>query len=211
MSVTAEYKHSDELIDSGHPGIIRKIEELSGDSATDAELAGNIFYFIRDSIRYTFIPRFDSDDYRASSILKSSRGFCTQKAILFCALARCAGLPAGIHFYDIVDHSLPDEATAMLKTNTFYRHGIAELYIDDAWRQYDATLDSTLVERNGLRPVEFDAGADCLMHETTLDGSAHISYIKDHGRTSRVSFDEIMSWFRLYYPHIHPDHLKWRH
>jgi transglutaminase-like putative cysteine protease len=211
MTVSADYIRSDELIESGHPGILQKADQLSESSARDVERAEKIFYFIRDSIRYTFIPRFDSDDYRASSILKSSRGFCTQKAILFCALARCAGIPAGIHFYDIVDKSLPDETVAMMKTSTFYRHGIAELYLDGIWRQYDATLDSALVERNGLRPVEFDAGADCLMHEATLDGSPHITYVKDHGRVSRVTFDEIMGWFRLYYPHLHPDHLKWRH
>ncbi|MBC8183461.1 transglutaminase domain-containing protein [candidate division KSB1 bacterium] len=197
-----QYLHSTILINSDHPDIINKASELTQESDTPEEKARKLFYFIRDHIRYVFNADREKDQYSASSILKKGRGFCTQKSILFCALARACNIPAGIHFYDIDDYTLPQNFVDLLRTKTLYRHGIVSLYLDGRWHKYDATLGIKLVNRNNLIPVEFFPDRDCLMHEKTQSGEKHIEYVKDYGLVADVTYEEIRSWFKNFYGHL---------
>lgn len=190
------------LIQSDHPKIVSKTRELTGAYKSEIEKVRAIFNFIRDRILYDFQVKLYEEEYTASSILKEGKGFCTQKAILFCALARCAGIPAGIQFYDIVDHTLPDRIFSLLQTRKLVRHGIGALYLKDVWRRYDATLERELVQRKELVLVEFSPDKDCLMSEFTLRKTKHIEYIKDFGLSADVSYSEIMNWFIQGYPHL---------
>jgi transglutaminase-like putative cysteine protease len=197
-----KYLQATKLINSNHLEIVQKANELTSASDIAEEKARALFYFMRDQISYVF--RADSDEkfYNASGILEKGRGFCTQKSILFCALARACEIPAGIHFYDIDDYTLPPNFVALLKTRRLYRHGIISLYLNGKWNKYDATLDSKLVKRNNLIPVEFSSDHDCLMQEKTKSGEQHIKYVKDYGLSADVSFEEIKSWFKQYYGHL---------
>jgi len=190
------------LIESQHQAVVRKAAELTDGIITAEDRARNIFYFIRDEIRYEFRAKFDEQKYLASYILQDGKGFCSQKAILFCALARSCGIPAGIYFYDIIDHSLPGQFVSIMKTRILFHHAIAALHLNGAWHKYDATLDIQLTEKNDLHPVEFSPDRDCLMRERTRSGSKHIEYIKEHGLYPDVSFGEIINWFREGYPHL---------
>jgi len=190
------------LINSQHPEIIDKANELITNIALPEEKAQRIFYFIRDDIRYEFRAKFEEEQYRASYVLQERKGFCTQKAILFCALARCCGIPAGLYFYDIIDHSLPEHLIAFMRTQILYHHGIVALFLNNAWHRYDATLDIDLVSKQQLIPVEFHPDRDCLMHAKTRTGKPHINYCTDYGLFADVSFTEILSWFKQAYPHL---------
>lgn len=197
-----QYLVPTKLINSLHPEIIQKAGELTVGVNSPEEKARRIFYFIRDEIRYVFRAQFEEEKYFASQILKNGRGFCTQKAILFCALARSCGIAAGIYFYDIVDFSLPQNFVDLLKTRTLFRHGIAALFMNGKWIKYDATLDSQLTGSNNLHAVEFSPVKDCLMKAKTISGDRHIKYIKDYGLYSDITFKEIISWFKQNYPHL---------
>ncbi len=190
------------FIERDHPKITEKAIQLTAEVKTVEAMAERIFYFIRDEIRYEFIPKFTEQAYFASHILEAGRGFCTQKAILFCALARSLNIPAGIYFYDIVDHSLPAHTVDYLGTRTMVHHGIAALLLNGNWYQYDATLDIRLVNRNGLLPVEFHPDRHCLMSAVTKNGGRHIEYQTTHGLVDDVTFPQIMDWFKRGYPHL---------
>ena len=196
------YLVATQLINSSHPKIIDKAIELTKDLDTPDEKARNLFYFMRDEIRYVFHADKEKEFYQASSILEKGRGFCTQKSILFCALARASNIPAGIYFYDIDDYTLPKNFVNLLRTRRLYRHGIVSLFLNGEWHKYDATLDIKLVNRNKLVPVEFIPNQDCLMHAKTQTGEKHIEYVKDYGMVADVSYEEIRSWFKKYYGHL---------
>jgi transglutaminase-like putative cysteine protease len=196
------FLHSTKLINARHVDIRSKLLQLINDGDEPAIKASKLFYFMRDQIRYAFYAGSDEDDYYASNILAKRKGFCTQKAILFCALARAAKIPAGIYFYDIVDYTLPDSVVELLRTKTLYRHGIVSLFLSGKWIKYDATLDSQLVQRNNLFPVEFSATEDCLMFDKTKDSRKHIEYVRDYGLYSDCTFDEISTWFKKHYSHL---------
>ncbi|UCE07643.1 MAG: transglutaminase family protein [bacterium] len=197
-----KYLISTKLIESQHQLIVDKAKELTANAVKLEHKARNIFYFMRDKIRYEFRVKFKEEEYLASYILETGRGFCTQKAILFCALARSCGIPAGIYFYDIIDHSLPAHTVLFMKTRNLYHHGIAALYLNGTWYKYDATLDIQLTKRYNFTPVEFFPDRDCLMSAITLSRSKHIEYTNDYGLHADVSFEEIISWFKRGYPHL---------
>jgi len=196
------YLAATQLIDCSHLEIVKKKNELTQVTDTPEEKARKLFYFIRDEIRYVFHADRDEHFYHASAILEKGRGFCTQKSILFCALARACNIPAGIHFYDIDDYTLPKNFVALLRTKRLYRHGIVSPYLNGKWNKYDATLDIKLVNRNNLIPVEFFPDRDCFMRDKTQSGDKHIEYVKNYGLVSDVSFNEIRSWFKMYYGHL---------
>lgn len=190
------------VIESDHPQIKMQAQKLTSSRKSEQEKIKSIFYFIRDEIKYIFgVPPGESA-LKASTILQAKKGFCIQKAILFCSLARSCAIPCGIHFYDIIDHALSDYMSDILKTKKLIRHGIPAVNFNSTWIQYDATLDSKLVKRKKLRPVEFSPDKDCLMHSTTLDGNKHIEYIYDYGLASDVSFPQIRDWMQQRYPHL---------
>ena len=202
------YLQPTRLIDSTHPDVAAKAESLRAGAGSAEETVRHLFYFIRDEVRYAFRVKYREEAFFASNILKKRFGFCTQKAILFCALARSCGIPAGIHFYDIVDHTLSDKFVEVLQTNVLYHHGIAVLHLNGAWRQYDATLDIHLVKSKGLQPVEFAADTDCLMEAETPAGGKHVEYIRDYGMVADVSTEDIKAWFREGYPHLFERHAE---
>lgn len=200
------------LIDSDHPEIVAQASSLTNGSQTIAEKAGKIFYFVRDEIRYEFKAKPFEFQYLASFILNDRKGFCTQKAILFCALARACGIPAGVYFFDIIDHALPKRMVALMRTNYLYHHGITALRLNNDWRLYDATLQIDLVRQQQFIPVDFAPDRDCLFQPRTLTGASHIEYIHAHGLQADVDHAEIIHWLSLAYPHLtakyRPQHLK---
>ena len=197
-----QFLKSTQLINSNNDKIIKKANQLTSVALKTEDKAEKLFYFMRDQIRYVFHADSNKESYKASSILEKGRGFCTQKSIHFCSLARACGIPAGIYFYDIDDYTLPPAYIELLRTKRLYRHGIVALHLNGKWNKYDATLDIKLVNKNNLIPVEFYPDRDCLLHEKTKSGSKHIEYVNDYGLVADVSFEEIKLWFKQHYSHL---------
>ena len=202
----SDFLISTNLINFNHTEIVRMAKSITRGLNLEADKARAIFYFVRDQISYVFRAEFHEEAYQASSVLGRGMGFCTQKAILFCALARCCGFPAGLYFYDIIDFTLPDYIVNLLKTCKLYFHGITALYMGGEWYQYDATLNQDLVQKKSLRPVEFCKNNNCLMHSKTIDGKKHIEYINDHGLYSDVNIHQIQQWLSQCYPHLYQEY-----
>ncbi len=203
-----KYVKSTTLIESNHPLIIATAKKLTSSAKSNQDKIKSLFYFIRDEIKYIFGVPPNESAVKASTILQAKKGFCTQKAILFCSLARSCSIPSAIHFYDIIDHDLSDYIAGILKTRKLIRHGILAVMYNDSWIQYDATLDLELVTKKKLRPVDFSPDQDCLMPSTTLTGSKHIEYVHDYGLTHDVSYQQIMMWMKQGYPHLFKNILK---
>jgi len=202
QSLNNKYLISTSLIESDHPQIRSQAKKLTSSLRTDQEKIKSIFYFVRDDIKYLFgIPPSEAA-VKASSVLSAMKGFCTQKAILFCSLARSCSIPSAINFYDIIDHTLSDYIARILKTKKLIRHGVPAVKLNNDWIQYDATLDIHLVQKKGLKPVEFSADQDCMMHSTTKNGNKHIEYVHNYGLTLDVSYQQIMYWMKEGYPHL---------
>jgi transglutaminase-like putative cysteine protease len=146
------------------------------------EKARAIFEFVRDEIAYNFAPVVKTrKDFRASHTLDMGNGFCMQKAALFTALCRAAGIPARIGFQDIADYKITSRFYELMKSNVLVHHGMNAVYLDGCWLRVDCTLDRGLVERKKYRLVEFDGSGEAILPETDQAGQPHFKILKQSG------------------------------
>ena len=172
-----------DVIDSAHPLIREKAEEIIGGVTDPIARAERLFLFVRDGIRYNFAPMLLSrDDWRASKTLERGDGFCQQKAVLFAALARAAGIPSQIAFQHLKDYKLlGTRYEPYMPGGVLPYHGLTVLYLNGHWLWEDATLDSELCNRRRYRIVEFNPDSHAFLHATDLDGKPHFEFLGAFG------------------------------
>ncbi|HXX32980.1 MAG TPA: transglutaminase-like domain-containing protein [Thermodesulfobacteriota bacterium] len=189
---TDQYLSPTFFIDCDTGSVREKSQEVIGSEIREREKATNIFFFVRDKIKYSlYVPRSLPEDFRASQILSRGEGYCVQKAVLFVALARAADIPARLRFSKIRNHLTPQELLEKRGTNVFAYHGLAELYIEGSWIKATPTYDLDYCKKTGTIPVHFDGTKDALLPPRALDGRPHIEYLKDRGFFKDLPFDEL--------------------
>lgn len=141
------------LCDYNHPTIQKKAQELKN--------LKNIFYFIRDEIKYELTPKGDLD--KASETLEKKSGQCNNKNNLFMALCRAAGIPARVHFAAItkkIMRGLVSDAVYK-KTPDILSHSWVEAKPNDEWKRIDThILDKPLFDgaKKALAKTGWDTG-----------------------------------------------------
>ncbi len=161
-------------VDADEAGIQKKSKALTAPHHRERDRARAIFDFVRDEIIYNFAPDVTSrEDFRASHTLALGNGFCMQKAALFAALCRAAGIPARVGFQDITDYKITGRFFELMGGNRLDNHGMSAVYLDGRWLRVDCTLDRALVERKNYRLVKFDGRSDALLPATDRIGKPH--------------------------------------
>jgi transglutaminase-like putative cysteine protease len=190
------------------PVITETISSLKLENLTQKEQAIKIFYFVRDSIRYSIsILNFDAKIFKASWTLQQDTSFCIPKAIALSALTRAVGIPSRIHLVDFVNHRLSESLAKAWGTNIMAAHCYSELYINNKWVKATPALDIKICERHDFIPVEFDGENDGLLKPVDKKGRPHAEYIKDHGTFPDLPLPLIMSIFEENYGPITPKRL----
>ncbi|MDY6863505.1 MAG: transglutaminase family protein [Thermodesulfobacteriota bacterium] len=180
-------------IEANHDSIIKTAKSLTNACSSDREKAIKLFYFVRDSIRYSiYMTSVFIDDFRASRVLQWKKGYCVQKAVLLTALGRAAGIPSRLVFARIRNHRLPDHILQKQKSNIFPRHGYNQFFLNKGWVSAAATFDKDLCKKNGLPTVEFDGNRDAILPEKDLNGKPYIEYIEKFPPNEDLPFDWIM-------------------
>ena len=204
-----EYVKATTAIEADHPAIRAKAADVTGEATADDEKARRLFYFVRDQIPYNlFMISMHPDDFRTSFILEAGKGYCVQKAVLLCALARAAGIPSRLALARIRNHRVPPKIRQRLGRDVFPGHGYNQFFIDGRWVSAAATFDAALCARVGVPVVEFDGKNDAILPEKALDGGPYIEYLERYGhfadlpldfiteRTSKIWGREKRSWLR---------------
>ncbi len=187
-------------IDHDDPAVVKIVKELTAGCDTTGEKLQAIFYFVRDQIPYNmYAVSGNIEDYKASKILAAGKGFCIQKAILFTALARAAGIPSRLVIVAIRNHLISPEVIELLGGNLFFPHGYSQVWLNDRWVDIAATFDQPLCERLGAEAAEFDGQNDTLLPKTDLKGNPFIEYIDHHGIYADLPWDYIMEKMPGYY------------
>lgn len=187
-----EYLKPTLFINCDNPSIQQKTTDLTEEQENIIEKAKSLFYFVRDEIKYNpYAAKSLPEHYRASNILAKREGYCVQKAVLLCALARAAGIPTRLGFAVIRNNIVPERLAKLLGTDIFDYHGYVEFYIEGNWVKATPAFDLRMCKKNRIIPVEFDGKNDAVFHLYNRDGKLHIEYLKDVGRYSDVPLDEI--------------------
>jgi transglutaminase-like putative cysteine protease len=177
-TTAAVYLTPAEYIDSQDPLINAQAGSLCAGARDSRSAAKVIYRFVRD-LRYMGGDFEDLEIYRASSVLAADHGYCVGKAALCAALARAAAIPARAAFADVRNHLASPRLLAAMGTDIFAWHGYTQLLLDGRWVSVSPTFDPATCRRAGVPVLEFDGEHDALLQ--SFDGTAAMSYIKQHG------------------------------
>ncbi|MGE5379508.1 MAG: transglutaminase-like domain-containing protein [Methylocystaceae bacterium] len=189
-------------LDCNHPLLQTKVQQLTEGCRSPSEVIKQIFYFIRDDIPYNmYAVSGNQKHYQASNILEAGTGYCVQKAILFTAMGRAAGIPSRLVLVAIRNHLTPPDVVKLLQGNLFFPHGYSQFFLNDRWVNVAATYDKPLCERIGAAVPEFDGCSDTLLPKTDLQGRQFIEYVDNYGTFQDFPWDFIMEKLPDYYEH----------
>jgi transglutaminase-like putative cysteine protease len=188
------------IIDSDHPDIVAYAKEVTKGAAGPLEKAIELYYAVRDGIRYDpYYPFYKPEHYRASNVLRGKRGFCIPKLSLLCALARACGIPSRAGFATVRNHLATRQLLEFLGSDLFPYHGFAELYLEGKWVKATPAFNKELCERHGVAPLEFDGQNDSIFQSYTADAKKFMDYIAFQGTAADIPVDDIVaSWEAQY-------------
>jgi transglutaminase-like putative cysteine protease len=196
-----EFLKPGRFIDSDAPQVVQFANRAAGDSSNEVERVLELYRAIRDGIIYDpYVDLAEPDNYRASAVLTRGRGFCIGKAALLAASARAIGVPARVGYADVRNHLTSPRFYEYIKSDVFIWHSYADLYLAGRWVKATPAFDIALCSKLGLKPLEFDAQADSLLHPFDRSGRRHMEYLDDRGTFADVPFDRIQSNFADAYP-----------
>ena len=189
------------FIDSDNAAVQAFADHIVGRSSDDIDRGVQLYYAVRDSIRYDpYDINCTQEGFRASTCLQRGRGFCITKAALLAASARAAGIPSRVGFGDVRNHLATPRLIELMGSDEFVFHGYTELFLEGRWVKATPAFNLSLCERFGVRPLEFNGREDSLFHPYDAAGRRHMEYIRQRGSYDDVPFDEIMAVFRKFYP-----------
>lgn len=200
MEDLSAYLKPTPFIDSDHSSLQALVESLTAPADNNAQKISKLFYYVRDMVHYNMYTTSSQDDgYKASRIIEKGKGFCAQKAIVFTALARAAGIPSRLVLVAIRNHKAPPEVVEVMKTDIFFPHIYNQFYINSQWISAAATFDKIICDRINVAAVEFDGLSDALLPSQDLNGDPYIDYVDQYGKFADFPYDLILENMPKYY------------
>ena len=183
-------------INYDNPAVAAFARENAGDSSDHRERSVNLYYAVRDGIRYDpYKIDLSVEGLRASTTLKNGYGWCVPKAVLLAACCRLFGIPARLGYADVLNHLSTKRMREQMNTNIFRWHGYTAIYLNGAWIKATPAFNIELCEKFKLKPLEFDGLNDSIFHPFDLSGNKHMEYLRFRGEYPDVPIDEIEKTF----------------
>lgn len=175
-------------------------KENARGSTDQREQSISLYYAIRDGIRYDpYNINLSIEGLRASTTLKEGRGWCIPKAILLVGCCRFLGIPARLGFADVRNHLSTEHMREKMKTDVFFWHGYASIYVGGVWVKATPAFNIELCQRFQLKPLDFDGINDSIFHSFDLIGNRHMEYLRFRGEYPDVPIDQIRETFQREY------------
>jgi len=196
-----EYLKPTYYIDSYHPAVVEFAGKHSGSGATGIEKAVQLYYAVRDGIRYNpYSMEPGRKSMKASSVLNKGQGYCVAKAVLLAACARAQDIPARLGFADVKNHLNTKRLKELMGTDLFVYHGYTELFLNNKWVKATPAFNLSLCNNFNVKPLEFDGTKDSIFHPFDKSGNKHMEYVRDHGTFADLPWETILVESRKSYP-----------
>lgn len=187
-------------IESANAAVADFASEHAAGAGSNTQRATNLFYAVRDSIRYDpYHIDLTVQGMKASTTLATGHGWCVSKAILLAACCRSIGIASRLGFADVRNHLSTERMRQTMRTDIFYWHGYTEMLLDGKWVKATPAFNIELCEKFRLLPLEFDGRNDSLYHPFDADGNRHMEYVNYRGTYSDAPLDEIARTFEEKY------------
>jgi len=206
MNDQRQYLAPTYIVDSDSKPVKKKARNIIKNLIDPAEQTVNLFYFVRDGIKYNpYDIALNVENFRASYTLQKGFGFCVSKAVLLAALARATGIPARIRFANLVNHQVPQKLFDLIKDHVIYYHGFCEFFIKEKWISATPAFDNKMCREAGLKTVEFDGKTPAILPQEDLKGRPHIDYLKYHQLFHNLPMEQIREKYKDSYTYENTD------
>lgn len=195
-----EFCSSTPTIESGSAAVADFASLHVAGANSEIQRAINLFYAVRDIIRYDpYHIDLSENGMKATTTLSTGRGWCVSKAILLAACCRSIGIAARLGFADVRNHLSTERMRKTMRTDIFYWHGYTEMLLEEKWIKTTPAFNIELCEKFRLLPLEFDGINDSLYHPFDADGNKHMEYVNYRGTYSDAPLDKIARTFHEEY------------
>lgn len=203
-----EYLDASRFIDSDHPAVMAFAEQFRGTRTEAREQAINLYYAVRDEIRYNpYVFSREPDTLKASHAVLAGESYCVPKAALLAACARHCGIPSRIGLADVRNHLATPRLLALLRSDVFAMHGYTELYLADRWVKATPAFNLALCRVFKVEPLAFDGLNDSVFHPFNQQGQPYMEYLRDHGQFADVPHVLMFEHLAACYPHLFTEQL----
>jgi hypothetical protein len=205
---TPEYLTPATYIDSDHAEVVAYMRAHTREGQSDVEKAVALFFAVRDGFRYNpYVLHFRPEDMTASAQLSRTEGHCVDKANLYAAVCRAAGIPSRLHFANVRNHIGTARLEEFLQSNVLVFHGYAEVWLEGKWRIATPAFNRELCERIGVEPLDFDGRHDAMFQEYAApddqgEERRFMEYLHDHGHFADLPRETFLEAIREYYGHL---------
>lgn len=200
-AVDPAYLAATSFIDSDNDAVRALAREAAAGETDPRARAIRLYYAVRDRFLYDpYAIEMSLPGMRASGVIARGRGFCVNKALLLCAVARAEGIPARLGLADVKNHLATERLLKLMGTDIFYYHGYAELFLNGKWVKATPAFNLELCEKFRVRPLEFDGETDSIFHPFDADNRRHMEYVADRGSFADLPFEEWRAAMLKYYP-----------
>jgi transglutaminase-like putative cysteine protease len=191
------------FLDYQTPEVQAFVRAAVGDAATPKDRAVNLYYAVRDGIRYDpYRFRMQPEVFKASTTVREQAAYCVPKALLYAACLRAVGIPARPGFADVRNHLTTQRLLEVTGTDVFSWHGYVALLLDGRWVKATPAFNIEMCQRFNVLPLEFDGSADSLMHPYNALQQRHMEYIKQHGEFDDLPYDQLVEEMLRDYPQL---------
>jgi len=199
-TVDREYLLPTKIIDSDHGAILAYAGDCVAGADDPVAKAVKLYYAVRDHIWYDpYYPFHRPEDYRASKVLKSGRGYCVSKAALLCALGRACRIPSRVGFADVKNHLATRQLVERMGTDLFVYHGFTEFFLEGKWVKATPAFNIELCQRHQVAPLEFNGREDSVFHAFNSQQKPFMEYVGDHGAHADIPVAAILAAWRQAY------------
>lgn len=129
------------LADYHHPLVVQKAKELTSGEDTQRGKIEKLFYYVRDEIKFGFLPEFDY--LTASEIIQRKMGQSNNKGVLFFSLCKALDIPVRMHFSIIKKEVQRDliKGLAFKIMPENLSHCWVEVLAENKWRSIGAYIN----------------------------------------------------------------------
>lgn len=201
MEPQTQYLQETHFFDYSHSAVRALLAKVKSQSPIEQAL--ELYYLIRDSIRYNPYTFADgAKAFHASYAAGNDQAYCIPKSSLMVAACRALGIPARLGLADVKNHLSSPRLIELLGTDLFVMHGYADVYLNEKWVKCTPVFNRELCAKMNVTLLEFDGMNDSIFHPYTDDGKPHMEYVKDHGTFAELPEAFILDSVAQAYPGV---------
>jgi transglutaminase-like putative cysteine protease len=196
------YTRPTRFLDSDNPIVVEFANRHTSAGKSDKQKAVDLFYAVRDEIRYD--PHhliLEADVISASLTIKRGSGYCVEKSLALAAVGRVHKIPSRLGFSIVRNHLATQKFIDELGSDKFVFHGYNEFWLEGKWVKCTPAFNKSLCDKFHVAPLEFDGEHDSIFHEFE-GGKKYMEYLHEYGQFDDLPFDLFVHELKTHYPKL---------